>query len=227
MATSRDRSSNRTLVQSLQGHRYIRSSRVAETMKAVDRGLFCPFNSYRDAPQSIGYGVTISAPHMHATALELLEDRLQLGCTVLDVGSGSGYLTACMAYMVGESGCVVGIEHIEDLARQSQLNIRKDPVLASYLTSGCLKIVVGDGRQGYPAAAPYDAIHVGAAAVEIPQMLIDELKPGGRLIIPVGPQNRTQKLMQVDKREDGTVTQRKQMSVSFVPLTSKKDQCWS
>lgn len=57
--------------------------------------------------------------------------------------------------------------------------------------------------------------------------LIDELKPGGRLIIPVGPQNHTQKLMQVDKGEDGTVTQRKQMSVSFVPLTSKKDQCWS
>jgi len=64
---------------------------------------------------------------------------------------------------------VVGIEHIEDLVRQSQVNIRKDPVLASYLTSGRLKIVIGDGRQGYPAAAPYDAIHVGAAAVEIPQ----------------------------------------------------------
>lgn len=227
MATSRDRSSNQSLVQSLQGHRYIRSSRVAEAMTFVDRGNFCPFNPYRDAPQSIGYGVTISAPHMHAIALELLEDCLCEGCTALDVGSGSGYLTACMGYLVGETGHVVGIEHIDDLARQSQLNLRKNRTLASYLTSERVKIVVGDGRQGFSSAAPYDAIHVGAAAVNIPQALTDQLKPGGRLIIPVGPQNHTQKLLQVDKALDGTVTQHRHMSVSFVPLTSKKNQCWS
>lgn len=227
MATSDRQSSNRSLISSLQAHRYVRSERVAEAMKAVDRGFFCPYNPYRDAPQSIGYSVTISAPHMHAIALELLADRLQEGCHALDVGSGSGYLTACMAYMVGETGCAVGIEHIDELARQSQLNIRKDRLLAGFLSSGQLKIFVGDGRLGHPATAPYDAIHVGAAAIEIPEALIDQLKPGGRLVIPVGPQHKTQKLIQIDKGMDGKVAQRKHMSVSFVPLTSKKDQCWS
>lgn len=82
-------------------------------MLAVDRGDFCSVAPYADTPQSIGHNATISAPHMHAHALELLRDQLHPGARVLDVGSGSGYLAACMALMVGPTGHVVGIEHIK------------------------------------------------------------------------------------------------------------------
>merc|ERR1719369_2212272 len=80
-------------------------------MVRVDRGNYVSTNPYMDSPQSIGYKVTISAPHMHAYALELLKDHLVEGAHALDVGSGSGYLTACMGYLVGETGKVVGIDH--------------------------------------------------------------------------------------------------------------------
>lgn len=86
----------------------IKSDLVARTMTATDRKHYCPHNSYQDAPQSIGFDVTISAPHMHAFALELLEGHLKQGARVLDVGSGSGYLTACFARCVGPSGTVIG-----------------------------------------------------------------------------------------------------------------------
>lgn len=86
------------------GNGIIKSARVEEAMSHVDRGNYSPRNPYMDAPQGIGYGVTISAPHMHAHALELLKEQLVPGERALDVGSGSGYLTACMALMLGEKG---------------------------------------------------------------------------------------------------------------------------
>ena len=96
-------------------------------MLKVDRSHYCPSqNPYMDAPYSIGYGATISAPHMHAYALETLRDRLVDGAKVLDVGSGSGYLTACMTHMVGPQGIVLGVEHIKELVTQSEANIRRD-----------------------------------------------------------------------------------------------------
>ena len=105
--------SNDDLVARLRESGIVTDDRVATAMRAVDRKNYVPFNHYMDSPQSIGYNATISAPHMHAHALELLRDRLQEGARALDVGSGSGYLTACMAHMVGETGCVVGIEHVQ------------------------------------------------------------------------------------------------------------------
>lgn len=203
-------------------NRIIKVESVARTMEATDRKFYCPHNSYVDAPQSIGCDVTISAPHMHAFALELLVDKLKPGAHVLDVGSGSGYLTACFARHIGSDGVVVGVEHQPQLVKLGTENIRKDD--PSLLDSGRIKLIQGDGRQGCKDFAPYDAIHVGAAAPETPLELINQLKSGGRLIVPVGPVNQTQSLEQFDKDANGVVTQKSLMSVMYVPLTDlKKD----
>ncbi|GLH15847.1 Protein-L-isoaspartate(D-aspartate) O-methyltransferase [Gryllus bimaculatus] len=158
---------NADMVRNLKANGIIRSSGVENVMLKVDRGKYAKYNPYMDAPQGIGYGVTISAPHMHAHALELLKDHLTEGEHALDVGSGSGYLTVCMALMVGESGRAVGIDHIPELVEWSRENVAKDQ--PSLLTSGRVKLIVGDGRKGYEADGPYNAIHVGAAAPNLPE----------------------------------------------------------
>ncbi|EDV29335.1 uncharacterized protein TRIADDRAFT_49594 [Trichoplax adhaerens] len=210
------------LITQLRVNGVITSPYVEEAMRQVDRGLFCSHNPYQDCPQSIGYQATISAPHMHAHALQVLASNLKEGCTILDVGSGSGYLTACMAMMVGSSGKVYGIEHIPELISLSRNNINKfNP---SLLESDRIQLIVGDGRLGYELGAPFDAIHVGAAAPVTPNALIEQLKPGGNLIIPVGPAGGNQHLEQYTKHADGSVTKKSLMSVIYVPLTSKDSQ---
>ncbi|XP_019177715.1 PREDICTED: protein-L-isoaspartate O-methyltransferase 1-like isoform X2 [Ipomoea nil] len=214
---------NKGMTDQLTRYGVIKSEKVAEVMLNIDRALFVPEGTppYIDSPMSIGYNATISAPHMHAMCLELLEDRLQPGMHALDVGSGTGYLTACFALMVGPQGRAVGVEHIPELAAWSIKNVEKSAA-APLLKEGSLSLHVGDGRKGWPEHAPYDAIHVGAAAGDIPQALIDQLKPGGRMVIPVG--TFFQDLKVVDKNLDGSVSVRSETSVRYVPLTSREAQ---
>ncbi|VDO33456.1 unnamed protein product [Onchocerca flexuosa] len=214
--------SNVDLVNNLQNNNLFKDERVRDAMLKVDRGDFAPVTPYGDHPVSIGHGATISAPHMHASSLELLKDHLREGNRALDVGSGSGYLTACMAIMVGKTGKVVGIDHIQALVDDSRRNIKKHH--EDLLTDRRIILMKGDGRKGYEKEAPYNAIHVGAAAPEIPTELIQQLAKGGRMLIPVGPEGGPQRFVQVDKDANGYVTQKSLMGVIYVPLTDEQHQ---
>ncbi|XP_009592490.1 protein-L-isoaspartate O-methyltransferase 1-like isoform X2 [Nicotiana tomentosiformis] len=216
-------SRNKGMIEQLERYGVIRFERVVEVMKTIDRALFVPEGTpaYVDSPASIGYNATISAPHMHAMCLQLLEDKLQPGMHALDVGSGTGYLTACFALMVGPKGRAVGVEHIPELLAWS-IKIVEQSAAAPLLKDGSLSLHVGDGRKGWSEHAPYDAIHIGAAAGDIPQDLIDQLKPGGRMVIPVG--TFFQHLQVIDKNSDGSISSRSETSVRYVPLTSRDSQ---
>ena len=146
-------------------------------MRTVDRMDFMPlgtpaYMAYQDSPQGIKYGATISAPHMHAYCLEWLTTKLVPGASVLDVGCGSGYLLAAFYEMVNKESKahVIGIEHIDELAEFSVRNLSKS--YADKLKNGDIRVVCGDGRKGFKEGAPYDVIHVGAAAPDIPYQLL-------------------------------------------------------
>lgn len=129
MAWRSSGASNEGLVANLVQNKLIESSRVQEAMLKVDRAHFAPSSAYEDSPQPIGYGATISAPHMHASACEALLPHLGPGAKVLDIGSGSGYLTAVLANLVGPSGTVIGIDHIQPLVTLALSNMKKSELL--------------------------------------------------------------------------------------------------
>jgi protein-L-isoaspartate(D-aspartate) O-methyltransferase len=221
MAWTASSTSNAGLVANLKRVNLINSKIVENAMLAVDRGNFCDHNPYADSPQKIGYNATISAPHMHAQCLELLKDVIKDGCKILDVGHGSGYLAACLAMILKQNnikGKVFGIEHVKELVKKSIENVRK--ANAYLIDEGYLDLREGDGFVGLEDEAPFDGIHVGAAAEEIPPALIQQLRAPGRLIIPVGPAGGSQWLMQVDKDANGHITKTRLEGVSYVPLTT-------
>ena len=210
------------LCDSLKKKRYIKTQKVYDSMIKVDRVDFSPRNPYMDSPQPINYNVTISAPHMHAYCLELLKDHLKKGGKSLDVGFGSGYLTVAMSKMMEDKGTSVGIEHIKELCDYAKENINKNN--KELLDNKKVILICGDGRKGCPEYGPYDCIHVGAAASEMPQELINQLANGGRLVIPVGEPGGDQYIYVIDKDNQGKITQRKELCVSYVPLTSVDKQ---
>eukprot|EP01128_Nolandella_sp_AFSM9_P000098 TRINITY_DN1016_c0_g1_i1.p1 TRINITY_DN1016_c0_g1~~TRINITY_DN1016_c0_g1_i1.p1 ORF type:complete len:408 (-),score=61.87 TRINITY_DN1016_c0_g1_i1:382-1605(-) len=205
----------RKLVEHLKDKADIQSQRVEQAMLGVDRGYYVPDSNtaYIDSPCPIGFRQTISAPHIHAAALELLSPVLKPEAKVLEVGSGSGYLTACLAAMVAPSGKVFGIERLPKLVEQSKSNIHQSNPEFEEMVN----LQVGDGWVGLPAEAPFDAIHVGAAAETMPSSLVDQLAPGGIMVIPVGP-SYDQRLYEVKKDLNGNVTQRSLLPVRYVPL---------
>uniref|UniRef100_A0AC34FM00 Protein-L-isoaspartate O-methyltransferase n=1 Tax=Panagrolaimus sp. ES5 TaxID=591445 RepID=A0AC34FM00_9BILA len=211
---------NLELVSNLEKNGIIKSARVKQAMTSIDRADFISISPYDDRPQGISCNATISAPHMHAEALEALEPKLHENAKVLDVGSGSGYLTACFAKMIGAGGKAVGIEHMGELVKKSIENIRKSN--ADLLDSGRLEIYEGDGRRGFLPESPYDAIHVGAAAPALPTELIRQLKVGGRIIVPVG--TTSQEFLQIDRISETETKMTKLLDVIYVPLTDKNYQ---
>jgi len=201
----------------------ITNVKVAQAMLQVDRANYVPddcLTPYKEAAVPIGFNVTISAPHMHAMGLDILIEQVKPGARVLDVGSGSGYISACLAYLVGSEGRVYGIDHVPELVNWSKLNIGNDN--PDYLD--IITLTVGDGLLGLPEHAPYDAIYVGAAAEYIPEELIKQLKRGGRMVIPVGPADGFHSLIVVDVDLNGEVKTKNLGTVRFVPLTSHEKQ---
>lgn len=197
----------------------LHSERVKEAMKATDRANYVRNgrDAYVDSPQPIGHGATISAPHMHAHAAEALESFLYPGARALDVGSGSGVLCAVMARLVGADGRVIGVDHVKELVDWSRDNVQRDG-----LTEPQVKLVCADGRKGWPEGAPFDAIHVGAAAPELAEELVKQLKAPGRMFIPVGTDS--QEIVQVDKDKEGIVSKKSLFGVMYVPLTELESQ---
>jgi protein-L-isoaspartate(D-aspartate) O-methyltransferase len=154
---------------------------------------------------------------MHASACEYLLPSLKPGAKVLDIGSGSGYLCAVLAHIIAPGGTVVGIDHIQPLVDLATKNMQKSAEGSAMLKDGRVKFVCGDGRKGWKEGAPYDAIHVGAAAKEWHEELLNQLKPGGRMFIPVG--DWEQHVWLVEKDEKGQVKKQNLFGVSYVPLT--------
>jgi len=223
---------NAELIQNMQKSGLIKSNIIAEALKKVDRAHYVvdKKDAYYDRPQSIGYGATISAPHMHAHAAQNLIDFLQPGMKVLDVGSGSGYTCALFHHLVSPEdsttkGKVVGIDHIQQLVDWSVENLKADGLQAN-TPDASIEMICGDGRQGYAPGAPFNAIHAGAAALTMPQTLIDQLASPGRLFIPVddGGAFGGQSIWQVDKDSEGNVAKKQLFGVQYVPLTDAAKQ---
>lgn len=209
----------------------IRSASIAQVMTRVDRKYFCPtrHHPYQDSPQPTIEGQTISAPHMHAHALELLLPRLMNAdppLQVLDVGCGSGYLTACFAdllQLLGKttSSKVYGIDVYPTLVESSTRNIQA--YCPELLQEERISIAHANGWEGMPHKT-FDAIHVGAAAAEFPQALLMQLKLGGVMILPVGPNGGLQHLYKVSRTNVSPLYEPKDflmerlLGVRYVPL---------
>ena len=187
--------------------------RVMETMGKVARHEFVPADqkryAYENRPLPIGYGQTISQPYIVALMTDLL--NVNPDAVVLEVGTGSGYQAAILAELVK---AVYTIEIIPALGEQARKRLE---------ALGChnVQVRLGDGYYGWEEHAPYDGIIVTAAAGHIPPPLIQQLKPGGKMVIPVGGPFMTQELMLVEKGSDEKITTRQLLPVAFVPLTGK------
>ncbi|PSN62528.1 protein-L-isoaspartate O-methyltransferase [Corynespora cassiicola Philippines] len=217
MAWRSSGSTNAALIANLKENGLIETERVKDAMIKVDRAHYAPSTPYDDSPQPIGHRATISAPHMHASACESLLPYLHPGSRVLDIGSGSGYLTAVLANLVGPEGVVIGVDHIQPLVDLARTNMQKSEEGRRMLEEGRVRFVKADGRRGWREGAPYDAIHVGAAAAEHHQELADQLRAPGRMFVPV-EERGLQHIYLVDKKEDGSCVKKKLYGVQYVPL---------
>ena len=198
--------SRKSLLEAMRGRI---SDRVIQAMARVPREIFVPehlrSHAYDDTPLPIGNGQTISAPHMVAIMCDLLD--LQPEMTVLEVGGGSGYHAAVMAQIIGPKGHVYSVERIHELAERAKKNLDMAGIFN-------VTMVEGDGSSGLSDHAPYDRISVAATAPAVPEPIKEQLKRGGKLVIPVGVAN--QELLLVTRKNGFAIEEK--MAVVFVPL---------
>lgn len=193
--------------------RGITDERVLSAMRAIPREEFVPLesrvSSYQDEPVHIGHGQTISQPYMAAFMAQCLE--LTGPETVLDVGAGSGYHAALLGALAKQ---VIAIELIPRLGAMARKNLQKTGRAHN------ITVVCGDGSEGYPEFAPYDAISVAAAAPEVPPKLLEQLKDPGRLVIPVGAMHDQE--LRVITKSGGKIQTRVATLCRFVPLRGSR-----
>ncbi|MFN3467088.1 MAG: protein-L-isoaspartate(D-aspartate) O-methyltransferase [Candidatus Brocadiales bacterium] len=191
--------------------RGVKDKRVLSAMETVPRHLFVPEDiraySYLDTPLPIGSGQTISQPYIVAFMTELL--TLKESDKVLEIGTGSGYQAAILSPIVRE---VHTMEIKRDLAKGAREILQR-------LGYDNVTVYAGDGYLGLPGEAPFDAIMITAATPEIPPALLDQLGPGGRMVVPIGQPSRTQNLTLVTKKSTGEISKEELAPVLFVPLT--------
>jgi protein-L-isoaspartate(D-aspartate) O-methyltransferase len=189
----------------------VKDDKVLEAMRKVPRHLFVPPSSvniaYGDFPIPIGHGQTISQPYIVALMTEMLQVNPEH--KVLEIGTGSGYQAAVLSALVEE---VYTIEIIKPLALQAEERLKG----LGYLN---VRVKVADGYYGWEERAPFDRIIVTCASTFVPPPLLKQLKPGGKMCIPVGAQYAVQYLTMVEKSGEGSITMRKTLPVAFVPLT--------
>jgi protein-L-isoaspartate(D-aspartate) O-methyltransferase len=190
------------------------SSAVRAAMSKVERHRLVPpgevSRAYRNHPLPIGNGQTISQPYIVALSTDLLQPRPR--DVILEVGTGSGYQAAVLAEIVSK---VYSIELIADLGNTARERLQG-------LGYKNIEVRIGDGYAGWPEKAPFDGIVVTAAAPRVPKALVDQLKTGGRLVIPVGGEGEMQYLQVLTKRADGGVDEKRVLPVRFVPLVPGK-----
>ena len=195
----------------LDEHDRISSAPVLEAMRSVPRHWFVPAalqrEAYANRPLPIGFGQTISQPLIVALMTEMLDPKP--GQKILEIGTGSGYQAAILTKFTPE---IHTIEIVEALHKQALPRLQKFGL-------GPDRVIHGDGYFGLEKAAPFDGIIVTAAADHIPPPLLQQLRPGGRMIIPIGPVHAAQRLVSVTKDADGKVRSRAVHPVRFVPLT--------
>lgn len=208
-ASARDRMVHETIES-----RGVRDSLVLAAMRAVPRHLFVPPDerplAYADHPLPIGAGQTISQPYIVAVMTELLD--LRPGEKALEIGTGSGYQAAVLAEITDQ---VYSIEIVESLAKSAAARLKE-------LGYHQVQVRAGDGYRGWPEAAPFDAIIVTAAPDHVPQPLVDQLAPGGRLVIPVG--ELFQELKVFHRDAGGALAERTVFPVRFVPMTGEAEE---
>ncbi len=193
--------------------RGVSDPKVLEAMRHVPRHYFVPNNyqmyAYQNRPLPIGHDQTISQPLIVGYMTEMLD--LQTGEKVLEIGTGSGYQAAVLSEI---TPYVYTIEIVKALGDQAIARFNQ-------LGYSTIKTKIGDGYQGWEEHAPFDAIILTAAPEEIPEPLIEQLKPGGVLVAPLGTTNRAQMLTKFTKSEDGEIHTEREMPVRFVPMTGK------
>ncbi len=189
-------------------------ARVMQAMGDVPRHEFVPAaqrpNAYENRPLPIGHGQTISQPYIVALMTHLA--AVEPDQRVLEIGTGSGYQAAVLAKVAGHVYTMEIVEPLADLSRERLARLGFDNVTTR----------LGDGYNGWPEHAPFDAILVTAAATHVPPPLVEQLKAGGRMVIPVGSRFAVQDLVVIEKSAEGELTTRKILPVRFVPLTGTR-----